>query len=382
MKRIGFAYNPTIEGNYRQIERAAEAINESTRPVILSGGGVILSGATDEIRELARKGNIPVTTTLLGLGTFPETDSLSLHMLGMHGAVYANYAVMNADLLIAVGMRFEDRVTGKVEAFAPNARIVHIDIDPSAISKNIQVDIPIVGDAKHILAKLLPSVEAKEREEWRAMIGEWMKKHPLSYDRASSVIKPQFVVEEIYRLTKGEAIITTEVGQNQMWAAQYYKYTAPRTFLSSGGLGTMGYGFPAAIGAQVGKPDKVVIDIAGDGSIQMNIQELSTAVHYKLPVKIAILNNTWLGMVRQWQERFWNRRYAYTSLAGSPDFVKVAEAYGAVGIRVKKKEEVAPAIEKALSTDNVVLIDFVVDPEENVAPMVPAGEAIDRFELL
>ncbi len=375
-------YNPTLEGNHRQIERAAGAINEAKRPVILSGGGVILSGATDELREFARKGNIPVTTTLLGLGTFPETEPLALHMLGMHGAVYANYAVMNADLLIAVGMRFDDRVTGKVEAFAPNARIVHIDIDPTAISKNIRVEIPIVGDARRVLAKLNPLIESREREEWCAMIGEWKKKHPLSYDRASSALKPQFVVEEIYRLTKGEAIITTEVGQNQMWAAQYYQYTEPRTFLSSGGLGTMGYGFPAAIGAQVGRPDKVVVDIAGDGSIQKNIQELATAVHNKLPVKIAVLNNTWLGMGRQGQERCWYRRYAHTSLAGSPDFVKVAEAYGAVGLRVTKKEEVAPAIEKALSIDNVVLIDFVVEPEENVAPMVPAGEAIDRFELL
>ncbi|MFH1856336.1 MAG: biosynthetic-type acetolactate synthase large subunit [Candidatus Omnitrophota bacterium] len=371
------SYKPTYEGHPGQIKKAAKFIMESKRPVIYAGGGVVISGAADLLKELAEKGNIPVTTTLLGLGGFPGTHPLFLGMLGMHGTAYANYAVMDADLIIAIGSRFDDRVTGKLDAFAPSAKIIHIDIDPTAISKNIPVDIPIVGDVKEILKKLNPLIGKVDTGAWLKQIDMWKEKHPLSY-KQNGKLKPQFIIEQIYEVTKGEAIITTEVGQNQMWAAQWYKYTKPRTFISSGGLGTMGYGFPAAIGAQFGCPDKIVFDIAGDGSIQMNIQELSTAVNNKLPVKVAILNNGYLGMVRQWQELFYKKRYAYTGLK-NPDFVKLAESYGAVGIRVTKKEEVKPALEKALSVKGPVFLDFVIEEEENVFPMVPAGEAINRM---
>jgi len=370
-------YQPTYVGNPRQITRAAETINESKQPVIYAGGGIITSSASDELRKLATKGNIPVTTTLMGLGAFPETNALSLGMLGMHGTVYANYAVTHSDLIIAIGARFDDRITGRITAFAPEAQVLHIDIDPSAISKNVEVDIPIVGDAKNILKELLPQVKKKPRTEWLKEINGWKKKHPLAYPAKG--LWPQYVIEEIYNVTKGDAIITTEVGQNQMWAAQFYKYTKPRTFISSGGLGTMGFGFPAAIGAQIGNPGRIVFDIAGDGSIQMNIQELATAVRLNLPVNIAILNNGFLGMVRQWQELFYEKRYAQTELTGNPDFVKLAEAYGAEGIRVTTKKEVVPAIKAAVASKHVVVIDFQVSPEANVYPMVPAGEAIDRM---
>jgi acetolactate synthase-1/2/3 large subunit len=285
---------------------------------------------------------------------------------------------MNADLIIAVGARFDDRVTGRLDAFAPHAKIIHIDIDPTSISKNVKVDVPIVGDAKNILGAILEEIrEAPDTSDWLKTIASWKKKHPLTYNESGKV-KPQYVIEQIYEATKGEAIITTEVGQNQMWACQWYKYDHPRTFISSGGLGTMGFGFPAAMGAKVGCPGKTVFDIAGDGSIQMNIQELATCVCNKIHAKVAILNNGYLGMVRQWQELFYKKRYSYTSLY-NPDFVKLAESYGAAGIRVTKKEEVRPAIEKALSIDNVVFIDFHIEPEENVYPMVPAGEAINRM---
>ena len=371
-------YRPVVEGNVRQIRLAAECINASERPVIYAGGGTIISGCHRELAELAHKGQIPVTTTLLGLGAFDERSELSLKMLGMHGTAYANYAVTESDCLIAIGSRFDDRVTGRIDAFAPRAKIIHIDIDPASISKNVKVDIPVVGDARRILQVLNQHIEPRDRSEWLARIAEWKRKHPLSYRREAGRIKPQYVVEQICEATGGEAIITTEVGQNQMWAALFYTYTRPRTFISSGGLGTMGYGFPAAIGAQVGRPDAVVFDIAGDGSIQMNIQELATAVQHKLPVNIAILDNGFLGMVRQWQELFFGRRYSHTRLL-NPDFVKLAEAYGAVGIRVERPEEVRPAIERAIETPNVVLLDFIVEPEENVFPMVPAGEAIDQM---
>ncbi|MFC1806784.1 biosynthetic-type acetolactate synthase large subunit [Candidatus Omnitrophota bacterium] len=373
------SYKPVYFGHSGQIKKAANAIKESKKPVIYAGGGVIISEASDELTALARKTNIPVTTTLLGLGAFPETDPLALHMLGMHGTVYANHATMDSDLIIAVGARFEDRVTGKLDTFAPHAKIIHIDIDPSSVSKNVHVHIPIVGDAKNILSELIKIVEKPDTQAWLNQIDEWKSKGSLKYGE-SSEIKPQYVVEQIYEATKGDAIIVTEVGQNQMWAAQYYKYTKPRTFISSGGLGTMGYGFPAAIGAQMGAPDKVVFDIAGDGSIQMNIQELSTAVSNKLPVNIAILNNCYLGMVRQWQELFYKKRYSHTCLeAGCPDFVKLAEAYGALGMRISKKEDVRAAIDKAVNSKNTVVMDFLVDKEENVWPMVPAGEAINRM---
>ena len=373
-------YKPNLEGNARQVRLAAEAINASKRPVLYAGGGVIISGATPELRELAEKAHIPVTMTLLGLGALPGGHELSLRMLGMHGTAYANYAIQHADLLIAVGARFDDRVTGKLDAFAPRVeRVIHIDIDPASISKNIRVHIPIQGDARNILGQLLPQVAATERTEWLAQVAEWKRQFPLTYDRESAELKPQYVVEQIYEVTGGEAIIATEVGQNQMWAAQFYTFKRPRQLLSSGGLGTMGYGFPAAIGAQVGCPDAVVFDVAGDGSIQMNIQELATAVGNKLPVNVAILNNGYLGMVRQWQELFFSHRYSHTHLAGNPDFVKVAEAYGATGIRVERKEEVRAALERAVATPGPVFIDFRVAPEENVFPMVPAGEAIDQM---
>jgi len=372
-------YNPTYEGHPGQIKRAAKAISESKKPILYVGGGAITSGASEEVRELAIKNGIPVTMTLLGLGAFPATHELCLGMLGMHGTAYANHAIMDSDLILAIGARFDDRVTGKIDAFAPHAKIIHIDIDPASVSKTVDVDIPIVGDAKHVLQVLIKSVKKPDTTAWLAQIGEWKKTYPLKY-KDDEKLRPQYVVEQICDVTKGEAIICTEVGQNQMWTAQWFKFIKPRTMISSGGLGTMGYGFPAAIGAALGSPGVPVFDIAGDGSIQMNIQELATAVANKLPVKIAILNNCYLGMVRQWQELFYNKRYSYTCLEGTqPDFVKLAEAYGAVGMRITRKEDVRSAIEKALAIDNTVIMDFMVEKEENVFPMVPAGEAINRM---
>jgi len=374
-------YKPSVTGHARQIQKAAEAINKSERPVLYAGGGVILSGASDEVRQLAHKANIPVTTTLMGLGIFPGTDPLALNMLGMHGTVYANYAVTNCDLLIAVGARFDDRVTGKVDEFAAQAQIVHIDVDPASIGKSVPVDVPVVGDAKKILAALIPQVEHRDRTEWLARVGEWKREFPLKYEHRDNIVKPQAVIQEIYNVTGGKAVVVTDVGQCQMWAAQYYLYSEPRSFISSGGLGTMGFGLPAAIGAQFGRPEATVFVIAGDGSLQMNIQEMATAVVHKLPIKIALLNNGYLGMVRQWQELFFKRRYSSTYLAdANPDFVKLAEAYGAVGIAVRGMDEVRPALERAMKiTDGPVLLDFHTDPEENVFPMVPAGRAIDQM---
>ncbi|NQT22725.1 MAG: biosynthetic-type acetolactate synthase large subunit [Candidatus Omnitrophica bacterium] len=376
------SYNPNYIGHKGQIKRLAKTIASSKKPVLYVGGGVIISGASAALKELVKKTSIPVTATLMGLGSFPETDELSLGMPGMHGTAYANHAIQDCDLLIAVGSRFDDRVTGKLDEFAPHAKIAHIDVDPSSVSKNVDVQIPIVGDAKLILEELNKIIKKPDIKKWVNKIKEWKKKAPLTYKKDNK-LRPQYVVEEIYKATKGNAIIATEVGQNQMWAAQYYQYTKPRTFISSGGLGTMGYGFPAAIGAQVGCPDKTVFDIAGDGSIQMNIQELATAVIEKIPVKIAILNNCYLGMVRQWQELFYKKRYSHTCLSKTscyiPDFVKVAESYGAKGLRVTKKKDVVPAIKKALKSDGPFILDFMVEKEENVFPMVPAGEAINRM---
>ncbi len=383
-------YQPTLDGHALQIKRALSLILKARKPVIYAGGGVILADAAQELTKLADMLNIPVTMTLMGLGGFPGTHPLSLGMLGMHGTYRANMAVTNCDLLIAIGARFDDRVTGKLEAFAPSSKKIHIDIDPTSISKNVRVDTPIVGDCKRVLKKMISLLqEEKGLDEYRRALGpwhqqieEWKKVHRLAYHQ-NQVIKPQFVIEKIYELTKGEAIISTEVGQNQMWAAQFYLFDHPRTLLTSGGLGTMGYGFPAAIGAQVAFPKRTVIDIAGDGSIQMNIQELATAVQYKLPVKVAILNNGYLGMVRQWQELFYERRYAMTQIGDiSPDFVKLAEAYGAMGLRATRPDEVVPVIQEALRSPLPVLMDFVVEPEEGVYPMVPAGEAIDRMLLV
>lgn len=371
-------YRPTIVGHPGQIKKAAKMIARSERPIIYAGGGIIISGASAELRKLVKKTEVPITTTLLGLGCFPESHKLSLGMLGMHGTAYANHAIMESDLIIAIGARFDDRVTGRLDAFAPHAKIIHIDIDPSSISKNVKVDVPIVGDANNILSHLNRIVKKPQIEEWHDKIGYWKKKYPLTYKKDSK-LRPQYVVEEIDKLTNGKAIICTEVGQNQMWAAQFYSYTKPRSFISSGGFGTMGYGLPAAIGAQVGDPKAIVFDIAGDGSIQMNIQELATAVVNKLPIKIAILNNCYLGMVRQWQELFYKRRYSYTHLC-NPDFVKIAEAYGAKGIRIDKKKDVQRAIETALAiNDRPTILDFLIEQEENVYPMVPAGEAINRM---
>ena len=372
-------FRPAGKGHAGMIKRAADLIQQAERPVIYAGGGVIASGAEKGLAAFARLINAPVTTTLMGKGAFPETDPLSLGMPGMHGTAYANYALNEADLIVAVGCRFDDRVTGKLDTFAPKARFIHIDVDPAEIGKSVQIDVPIVGDAKAVLADLVKRVSAQDREAWHETVEGWKKKYPLRFK--GDGLKPQYVVQQIYEATQGEAIIATEVGQNQMWAAQYYLCDRPRQFLSSGGLGTMGYGFPAAIGAQVARPDAVVWDIAGDGSIQMNIQELATAVVNKLPVKVAILNNGYLGMVRQWQELFYDRNYSETDIGqGIPDFVKVAEAYGAVGLRVTKKSEVRPAIEQALEIkDRPCFIDFQVTREENVVPMVPAGGSIDEM---
>ena len=390
------SYKPNYEGHPGQIKRVAQAINESKQPVLYIGGGVISSDASREVLQLAEKADIPVTTTLLSIGAFPPDSPLALGMLGMHGMYWANHAIQKCDLLISVGARFDDRCTGKVSAFAPNAKIVHIDIDPTSISKSVKVDIPVVGDAKRILTGLLKDVKKASHPEWLKMIKQWKKGNPLLY-KQDSKLRPQYIIEKINELTKGDAIVVTEVGQHQMWSAQYYQASKPRNFLSSGGLGTMGFGFPAAIGAKVACPDELVIDISGDGSFQMNIQELATAVVNKIGVKIIILNNEYLGMVRQWQELFWDKRYSATCLRRTcdcppkcntpgpkcapyvPDFVKVAEAYGAKGIRVTDKKDVVSSLKKAFATEGVVVVEFIVEQEENVLPMVPAGAALDEI---
>jgi len=373
-------YNPTYRGNIQQIKKAAAEIRKSENPVIYAGGGVISSDAAGELKELAEKIQAPVTTTLTGMGGFPGNHSLFIGMPGMHGSKYANYAIQESDLIIAVGVRFDDRVTGKLKSFAANAKIIHIDIDPAEISKNVKVDIPIVGDAKWILSHLLKYAEKSQSEEWLKKIEYWKKQYPLHYIEPATGdgIKPQYIIEQIKEACE-DAIIVTEVGQHQMWAAQYFRYKEPRTFISSGGLGTMGYGFPASIGAKLGKPDKVVFDISGDGSFQMNSQELATVVQENVPVIIAIFNNGYLGMVRQWQELFFDRRYSSTCIQDSVDFVKLAEAYGALGLRATKRDEVRPAIEEAIKSGRPTVIDFVVECEENVSPMVPAGAAINEI---
>jgi acetolactate synthase-1/2/3 large subunit len=383
------SYQPTYEGHPVQIQRALKLIMKSKKPILYVGGGIISSNASKELTLFAERLGIPVTMTLMGLGSFPGNHSLSLGMLGMHGTYRANMAVMDADLLIAIGTRFDDRVTGKTEAFAPHAKIIHVDIDPTSISKNVRVDLPIVGDSKRVLTKMITLLEEEDPDafregldKWHQQIEKWKSEHQMDY-KQDAKIKPQFVIEKIWELTQGDAIVTTEVGQNQMWTAQFYPFTKPRTLLTSGGLGTMGYGFPAAIGAQVAFPNKLVVDIAGDGSFQMNSQELATVVQYQLPVKVAILNNGSLGMIRQWQEFFYGKRYSSSSIKEvSPDFVKLAEAYGAIGLRATTPEEVVPTLKKAFSISKPVIIDFVVDPEENVYPMVPAGEPLNQMRLL
>ena len=375
----GYRVHP--EGHSRQIRRAAEAMNVYERPVIYAGGGVISSGASQQLRNLARTAHIPVTTTLMGLGAFPASDPLSLGMLGMHGTAYANMAVSHCDLLLAVGARFDDRITGNIERFAPRARIVHIDIDPTSIGKNVRADIPIVGDARRAIERMIPLVRYEDRRAWIDQVESWKRQFPLGKLEPRNGISGVNVVREIHRVCGGRAIVCTDVGQHQMWAAQHFPCDRPRTFISSGGQGTMGFGLPAAIGAQLGRPDETVFLISGDGSIQMNIQELATAVQHRLPIKIALLNNGYLGMVRQWQELFRDRRYSHTELGSSnPQFAELARAYGAEGLCVETKEGVVPALERAMEiTDRPVLIDFHLEPEENVFPMVPAGNGIDQM---
>ena len=372
------SYQPSIKGHAGQVIAAAKAIEAAERPVIYAGGGLITSEASEELIKLAENSSIPVATTMMAKGVFPENHSLSLGMLGMHGTKYANMAVAEADLLIAIGTRFDDRVTGDPEYFATRSKIIHIDIDPAEIGKIKKCEIPIVGDAKKVLRAILERLKPKKREKWIARIADLKKEFPLSYKNTDKVIKPQFVIEQLYELTKGKAIITTDVGQHQMWAAQYYKTETPRSFISSGGLGTMGFGFPASIGAKIGCPEKTVINITGDGSFQMTIQEIATAVHYRIPIKVAIINNGYLGMVRQWQELFFSKRYSETDLGESPDFVKIAEGYRAKGILIEKKEDVRSAIIKALGINDIVIMDFRVDREENVMPMIPPGGTINN----
>ncbi len=374
-------YRVRTKGHSRQISMAAAAINKSQRPVLYVGGGVISANAAEELREFADKAHLPVTTTLMGLGAYDQNRAESLDMLGMHGTAYANYAVQECDLLIAIGARFDDRVTGKLKAFASNAKIIHIDIDPASISKNVRVDVPVVGDAKCILKELMGQVRYQERKEWFARIKDWKKKFPLRYDRDASGIKPQYVIEQLCEQSGGEAIVTTGVGQNQMWAAQFYRFSRPRQFISSGGLGTMGYGLPAAIGAQVARPDATVIDIDGDHSFNMTMTELRTAVENELPIKVCILNNGYMGMVRQWQELFYNRRYSKTYLA-NPDYAEVAEALGATGLTVEKKADVSKAIKKMLGEKRPCVVDFRIEREENVWPMVAAGKSLNEMDGL
>lgn len=372
-------YHPSVKAHEMQIKKAAKALMEAERPVIYAGGGVKFADAHRELFDLAVKINAPVTTTLMGVGCFPEDHPLSLGMLGMHGTKYANYTIQESDLILAVGARFDDRVTGKVSSFAPRAKIIHIDVDPAEIGKNVRVDIPLVGDAKNALAGLIKEVKPKPRSAWNDKVDSWKSDYPLKYLPDMNIIKPQYVIEKLCELAP-DAIITTEVGQNQMWAAQFFVHKDPHKFISSGGLGTMGYGFPAAIGAKMGMPDCEVIDIAGDGSFLMNSQELATAVVNDIPVKVAIINNGCLGMVRQWQELFFGKRYSATILGRtSPDFVKLAEAYGAVGLRATKPSEVEPVIKAALASDRPTLMDFIVSPVEKVSPMVPAGAAISEI---
>lgn len=383
------SYNPNYSPNRKQLRKAAELIAQAERPAIYAGGGVISSDSAAELIRLAELCQCPVTTTLMGLGAFPGDHPLWLGMLGMHGTYTANMAVNNCDVLISVGARFDDRVTGRVSAFAAGARIIHIDIDPTSISKNVVVHVPVVADCKLGLQGLIEEAGrisgvdwAAKHEKWNAALAEMRAVHPLGYGKTGQRIKPQQVVEKIFEISRGEAIITTEVGQNQMWAAQFYTYRKPRTLLTSGGLGTMGYGFPAAIGAQLAFPDRLVVDVAGDGSIQMNIQELATAVSYQVPVKIVILNNGYLGMVRQWQELFYKKNYCSTCLHTNPDFVALARAYGAEGFLVEKPEELESTLRTAFAHPGPVVVDVRVEPEENVAPMVPAGAALAEMLLV
>ena len=386
-------YKPAADGHPKQIEKLAKAINKAKKPLFLVGGGVVAGEASGELLALVHKAKVPVTTTLMGLGGFPDTDPLALRMLGMHGSVAANLAVSTCDLLVSIGARFDDRVTGKLSEFAPHATIAHIDIDPTAISKSVMVDIPVVGHVKPVLRDLIEQTEPADRAEWLAEVMKWKAENPFAYDANEARLVPQYVIEEVYKLTRGDAIITTDVGQHQMWAAHFYQYTKPRTFISSGGLGTMGFGLPAAIGAQAGCPGRTVVALVGDGSVQMNFQELVVAVEHHLPIKVVILNNGYLGMVRQWQEMFYKREYSASRLGQTkrpkneripgerpaeylPDFVKMAEAHGAVGLRAKTRKEAVAALRKALALDGPVVVECIVEEEENVYPMVPPGKSL------
>jgi acetolactate synthase-1/2/3 large subunit len=384
------SYKPNLEGHPRQVEKAVAMLLESRRPVIYVGGGVVLGNAADELTNLARKLSVPVTTTLMGLGSFPENDPLALGMLGMHGSYCANMAMTNSDLIIAVGARFDDRVTGKIATFAPNAKIIHIDVDPTSIKKNVRVDLPIVGDVRDVLAKMIKLAD-KQKEKavelkaalapWHEDIAGWKTKHPLGYKQSSTIIKPQFVIQKLRELSDDDAIIATDVGQHQMWTAQFFQFNKPRTLLSSGGLGTMGYGLPAAMGAQAAFPKRQVIAICGDGGVQMNIQEMATLVQNRLPVKIVILNNNFLGMVRQWQELFFDKRYSQTCMELPIDYVKLADAYGAKGFCTSKPGEVEMVIKQAFKEKGPVIMEFKIAREEKVLPMVPAGASLNEMVL-
>jgi len=383
-------YKPTFSGNARMIDKAAKMILAARQPVLYVGGGASLTDSHKELLELAETIQAPVTTTLMGMASFPKRHALSLGMLGMHGTYYANMAVTNSDLLIALGARFDDRVTGKIATFAPHAKIIHVDIDPTSIKKNVRVDLPIVGDLRDVLQNLLKKLAEHSDEvatmtervkPWHDEIAAWRKAQPMTYKPSTKEIKPQYVIEKLRELSKDDAIITTEVGQHQMWTAQFFDFVQPRTFLSSGGLGTMGYGLPSALGAQAAFPERQVIDISGDGSFQMNSQELATLVQYRLPVKIVILNNGFLGMVRQWQQLFFDKRYSQTCMELPIDFVKLAEAYGATGLRATKPEEVEAVIKKAFATKGPVIMEFKVSREENVMPMVPSGAGLNEMVL-
>jgi acetolactate synthase-1/2/3 large subunit len=374
-------YQPKLEGNQKQIRQAAKALASAQRPVIYAGGGVVNAEASDELVEFVTSDRFPITCTLMGLGAFPAPHPQWLGMLGMHGTRTANYAMDEADLICAVGARFDDRITGKLSEFAPRAKFIHIDVDPAEISKNVPAHIPIVGDAKHVLAKLVVEYRAigadpARLEAWWSRIEGWQAKHPLGYeDSTDNEIKPQFLIQAIFEATAGQAIITSDVGQHQMWTAQYYDFPAPRRWINSGGLGTMGFGLPAAMGAQVGCPDQLVVCVAGDGSVQMNAQELATCAQNNIPIKVFIMNNGYLGMVRQWQELFWDRKYSHVDMGDFPDFVKLAEAYGATGMRLHDKSTLVEDLKRAIATDGPVVVDVRVTREENTYPMIPAGSA-------
>jgi acetolactate synthase I/II/III large subunit len=381
-------YRPGLRGSLQQVKRAVERMCEATRPVLYVGGGVIHSNGSDELLELAEKLSLPVMPTLMGLGCFPSGHRLSMGMLGMHGTYWANMAISDSDLIIAVGVRFDDRVTGALEKFAPQAEIIHVDIDPTSVSKNVRAHIPIVGDAKSVVQQMLDllperACETSEQRlsDWWGQIKEWKKFSPLAYTNSDQVIMPQYLVEELYRLTKGDAIIATDVGQHQMWLAQYYPFNGPRQSLTSGGLGTMGFGFPAAVGAQIAFPDRQVIAFVGDGGFQMTAQELATAVQYKANIKIVVMNNNYLGMVRQWQEIFYDGAYSHVNMQWLPDFVKLAEAYGAVGLRATRPDQLPGVLQRGLATPGVVVMDILVSEEASVYPMVPAGAGLKEMVL-